>query len=309
VDPLLDLIRLLRPRATLFGGGLDASGQWAVSFRKRDDILFCWVERGECQLIRLGCAPVVIQQGDFALIHTSTPFTLTSDASIEPVDSETAVATTNNVWLKLGSGVDQPVTLHAGKFLVDRANEDLLAGLLPPLVHIEAGDVSLSRVRSLLTMNEMEARQPGPASEFVIERLVELILVEILRTSRSRVGEELTGLLAGLANPVTARALAAMHRDVAHAWSVDELARLCAVSRSTFAVKFRSVVGTSPIGYLLNWRMALAKDELSRGTRSVGEIAYAIGFQSPSAFTTAFTRAVGCSPKRFARERRSGVGP
>jgi hypothetical protein len=155
---------------------------------------------------------VFIQQGDFALLYTSTPFTLASDASVEPVDSEMAVAATKNVWLKLGSGTDRPVTLHAGKFLVEQANEDLLAGLLPPLVHIESGDASLSRVRSLLTMNERETRQPGPASEFVIERLVELILVEILRTNRLRVGEELTGLVAGLVNPVTARALVASGR-------------------------------------------------------------------------------------------------
>jgi AraC-like DNA-binding protein len=249
---------------------------------------------------------VFIQQGDFALLYTATPFTLASDASVEPVDSEMAVAATKNVWLKLGSGTDRPVTLHAGKFLVEKANEDLLAGLLPPLVHIESGDASLSRVRSLLTMNERETRQPGPASEFVIERLVELILVEILRTNRLRVGEELTGLVAGLVNPVTARALVAMHRDVAHGWTVDELAKLCAVSRSTFAIKFRSIVGTAPIEYLLRWRMALAKDDLSRGTRSVSEIAFAIGFQSSSAFTTAFTREVGCSPTRFARRGRSG---
>jgi hypothetical protein len=234
MDPLLDLIRLLRPRAALFGAGLDACGQWGVSFRKRDDILFCWLERGECLLLRPDCAPVFMQQGDFALIYTSTPFTLASDTATEPVDSEQAVAATKNVRLKLGSGADRPVTLHAGKFLVDQSNQDLLGGLFPPLVHLESGDASLSRVRSLLTMNEMEARQPGPASAFVIERLVELILVEILRINRVRVGEEFTGLLAGLKDPVTARALAAMHSAVAHGWTVDELARLCAVSRSTF---------------------------------------------------------------------------
>lgn len=299
MDPFLDLIRLLRPRAALFGGGLDACGQWGVSFKKRDDLLFCWVDQGECQLIRPGCAPAAMHQGDFALIYTSAPFTLASDTSVEPVDSDMAVAATKSVWLKLGSGTDRPVTLHAGKFLVDMANHDLLADLVPPLVHIESSDASLSRVRSLLTMNEMEARQPGPASQFVIERLIELILVEILRNNRLLAGEKYTGLLAGLANPVTARALVAMHRDVAHAWTVEELARLCAVSRSTFASKFQTIVGRGPIEYLLRWRMALAKEALSLGNKSVSEIAFAIGFQSSSAFTTAFTRAVGCSPTRF----------
>jgi AraC-like DNA-binding protein len=300
MDPLLDLIRLLRPRAALLGGGLDAFGEWAVSFRKRDDLLFCWIERGECQLLRPGYAPLPIGQGDFVLIQTVTPFTLASNTSIEPIDSETAVAANGNHRLTLGSGVDRPVTLHAGKFAFDSANEDLLTGLLPSLVHLAACDTSLGRVRSLLTMIELEGREPGPASAFIIVRLVELILVEILRTKRSGVDEAATGMLAGLNDPVTARTLAAIHRDVTHDWSVGELAKLCGVSRSTFATRFRTIIGTTPIDYLLQWRMALAKDALCRGDRSSGDIAFAIGFKSSSAFSTAFTRVVGCSPKRYA---------
>ena len=109
-----------------------------------------------------------------------------------------------------------------------------------------------------------------------------------------------TGLLGGLADPVTARALSAMQKDVADSWTVSSLGRLCGVSRSTFAARFRQIMGTGPIEYLLHWRMALAKDELRRGSKSIGEIALAIGFQSSSAFSTAFSRAVGSSPKGFA---------
>lgn len=301
MDILLDLIRVLRPRATLFGGGFDAAGSWGLSFRKRDDLLFCWVERGECQLMRPHYPPLLIQQGDFVLIRTSSPFTLTSDGSATPVDSETAVSTGGRIRLKLGSGEDRPVTLHAGKFIVETAHEDLLAGLLPQLVHIAARDASLGRIRSLLAMNEMEAREPGPASEFVIVRLVELILVEILRTDHLRKSQENQGVLAGLADKVTERAIAAMHRDAARGWTVGELAKLCGVSRSSFATRFSKIVGIGPIEYLLHWRMALAKDELQYGTKSIGEIAFAVGFGSSSAFSSAFTREVGCPPTYFGR--------
>ena len=298
MDPFLDLIRLLRPRATLWGG-LDAFGQWGVSFRQRYDLLFCWVERGECQLTRPRHVPVRLQPEDFVLIRTSTPFTLTSDPSVEPIDSETAVAAAKDTRLRLGEGGDRRVTLHAGRFVFDTADEDLLSGLLPSLVHITAGDTSSARIRALSAMNEIESRTPGLASEFIIVRLVELILVEILRTKAGRLNAEHTGLLAGLADPVVARALSAVHKDAAHAWTVSTLAKLCGASRSTFAARFRKVMGTGPIEYLQQWRMALAKDELRRGTRSIGEIAVAVGFHSASAFSTAFTRAVGCSPKRF----------
>ena len=297
MDPFLDLIYLLRPQATLWGR-TDAVGRWGVSFRKRDDLLFCWVERGECQLIRPLSPPIDLQPDDFVLVRTSTSFSLTSDPLIEPVDSETIVSATRG--LTLGDGVDAPVTLHGGRFVFATANEDLLAGLLPPLVHIRADDTPSWRVRSLLKMNQAESLAPGAGSSFIIVRLMELILVEILRNEALKLDQEHTGMLAGLADPVTACALIAMHRNVAHDWTVADLARLCGLSRSSFAARFSKVVGTGPIEYLMRWRMALAKDELNRGERSSGQIALAIGFKSSSAFSTAFTRAVGCAPKLFA---------
>lgn len=240
-----------------------------------------------------------VQTGDFVLIRTSTPFTLASDPSVEPMDSEKAVAATKRHKLILGAGMESPITIQAGKFIFDTANEDLLMGLLPSLVHIGGDDASSARVRGLLAMNAAESRSPGPGSEFIIVRLIELLLVEILRSNRMQLDKEPTGLLAGLADPVAARALSAMHNDVAYPWTVAELAKLCAVSRSTFASRFRAVVGIGPIEYLQHWRMALAKDALRLGRQSIGQIASAVGFQSQSAFSTAFTRAVGCSPKRF----------
>lgn len=302
MDPLLDLMRVLRPKAALFGAGLDASGHWGLAFRPRHDLLFCWIEYGACLLLRPGCEPLALQQGDFVLIYTSTPFTLASDGAATPLDSEAAVSASQRVRLQLGSGTARPVRLHAGKFLLEKANQNLLAGLFPPVIHLAATDQSLGRVRALLTLNEQEASQPGPASEFVIVRLVELVLLEILRTRPLAQGRGTSGLLAGLADPVAAKALAALHAEVAHNWTVAALARHCGVSRASFAARFRKVVGLAPIEYLLQWRIALAKDALASGKTSVGEIAFMVGFQSASAFTTAFTRAVGCSPTRFARQ-------
>ena len=301
MDPFLDLIQLLRPQATLWGR-TDAVGRWGVSFRQRDDLLFCWVERGECQLVRQSAPPVCLRPNDFVLVRTSTSFSLTSDPTLEPLDSETIVSATRG--LTLGEGVDDPVTLHGGRFVFDSVNESLLTALLPPLVHIRADDTPSWRVRSLLRMNQAESLTPGVGSNFIIVRLMELILVEILRNEALQMDPEHTGLLAGLADPLTACALAAMHRDVGHDWTVAGLARLCGLSRSSFAARFSKVMGMGPIEYLLQWRMALAKDELQRGKRSSGQIALAVGFKSSSAFSTAFTRAVGCAPKHFATRDR-----
>jgi AraC-like DNA-binding protein len=122
----------------------------------------------------------------------------------------------------------------------------------------------------------------------------------LTRRETPQADDRSTGLIAGLLDPAIASALLAMHGEIAREWSVAELARLCGVSRSGFATRFKDVLGVGPIEYLMHWRMAVAKDELRRGTRSISEIALAVGFQSPSAFSTSFTRTVGCSPKRFA---------
>lgn len=305
MDPFLDLIGLLRPRAALLGRGLDATGDWGLSFPKRDDLLFFWIGHGGCLLVRPGFEPLSLSTGDFVLLRTTLPFTLTSNIGTEPVDSVAAVAAKQGARLTLGAGSDRPVSLHMGKFLFAAANEDLVTGLLPVMVHIPPGAATRERVQSLLSLLDVECRAPGPASDFVIVRLIELTLVEILRMPASDQADPHAdgtnrGLLRGLRDPVIEKALKAMHADVAGDWTVESLARLCGQSRSAFATRFRSVVGTGPIAYLLRWRMALAKDALKTGTARMEDIAFSIGFKSSSAFSTAFTRAVGCSPRRYA---------
>jgi AraC-type DNA-binding domain-containing proteins len=268
--------------------------------------LFFWIEDGTCQLIRSGCDPLSLEKGDFVLLRTTLSFTLTSSQEVEPLDSVIAVAAKHEGRLKLGSGQERPISLHMGKFLFSTANQDLLTGLLPSIVQIPSRSPKLDRLHNLLTLMESEGRDPGPGSEFIIVRLVELALVEILRMSAASnlpsqtVDPVNSGLLAGLRDPVAGKAIRAMHADVAQEWSVDALARLCSVSRSAFATRFRAVVGIGPIAYLLRWRMALAKEALKSGTARVEEIAFSVGYKSASAFSTAFTRAVGCSPSRFA---------
>lgn len=304
MDPFLEIVRLLRPRAALLGRGVDAVGDWGLSFPPLGDLLFFWIEDGTCQLIRAGCDPIWLGKGDFVLLRTTLSFTLTSNSQVQPLDSIKAVAAKQEDRLKLGFGHERPISLHMGKFLFSTANEDLLRGLLPPIVHIPSRSPKLHRLHNLLTLMESEGRDPGPASEFIIVRLVELALVEILRMPSLGLSGQTEstdrGLLAGLRDPVTSKAIRAMHENVGHEWTVESLARLCGVSRSAFATRFRVVVGIGPIAYLLRWRMALAKEALKSSAARIEEIAFSIGYKSASAFSTAFTHAVGCSPSRYA---------
>ena len=298
MDPFLDLIRLLRPQTTLWAG-VEASGRWALAFRRHNDLLFCWVKRGACELTRPGFEPLILRVNDFVLVRTSTPFSLVSDAGVRATDSEAVIARAGSV-ATLGDGTGPSTALRGGRFVFDAANEQLLTGLLPQIVYVSATTPASEQLRALLAMNEAESSTPGPGSDFVIGRLMELILVEILRSRSFGQDQAQPGLLSGLADAITARALVAMHSNVAQRWTTAKLARLCGTSRSALGARFTRVVGLGPIEYLQQWRIALAKEELRRGTRNIGEIALHVGFQSGSAFSTAFTRTVGCSPSQFA---------
>ena len=303
IDPFLDLIRLLQPQATLWGA-IRAGGRWGVGFRERHDLLFFRVDRGRCLLLRSSKEPIRLESGDFVLIRTVAPFVLASDPQAEPVDSETLVATTRSTTMRVGLGKTKPATIRGGRFLFDTANEDLLIHLLPPLVHVALRTFNSARILALLSMNETESNAPSPGSDFVVARLMELLFVELLRGEALTAEPTQTGMLHGLADPVTARALATLHSDTAKQWTTSKLARLCGCSRSAFNLRFTTIVGVAPMRYLQRWRMAVAKDELRRGERSIAEIAFLIGFHSGSAFTRAFTRSVGCSPTYFVTKHR-----
>jgi len=133
----------------------------------------------------------------------------------------------------------------------------------------------------------------------VLTRLVEVLLIEALRSTP---GEDTpAGLLRGLADARLAPALRAMHGHVARPWTVPQLAKAAALSRSGFFERFTRTVGVTPMEYLLGWRMAVARDLLRRRDFGIAEVAERVGYGSASTFSTAFSRHVGQPPSRYAR--------
>src|ERR1700734_2779175 len=96
-----------------------------------------------------------------------------------------------------------------------------------------------------------------------------------------------------------------MHDNPAHCWTLQKLAERAGMSRSTFALKFKQTVGESPMEYLTRWRMLLAGDKLVNSSDPVSVISVAVGYESESAFSTAFRRVMGCSPRQYSRKRNS----
>ncbi len=298
-DPLAQVVGLLQPSAS-FSKLVTASGAWAV--RRSDDgrPFYCAVLEGSCRLRVAGQEPITLERGDFVLVPAAYDFAATS---LEPPPEGVAVQR-----VEISPGVfhigshDAPpnVRMLVGHcaFVADDAK--LLVSLLPQLVHVRGQ----GRLTTLVEQVNGETRADRPGRDVVLARLLEVLLIEALRCTTGPAAPP--GLLRGLADDHLAVALRRMHDRPTHGWTVLELAREAALSRSTFFERFRREVGVAPKEYLLGWRMALAKDLLRRGKGGVAQVAERVGYSSASTFSVAFARHVGIPPIRYAREQRAG---
>ena len=146
-----------------------------------------------------------------------------------------------------------------------------------------------------------EARSARPGSVTMLGRLTELMFVEILRQYMQQLPEGQTGWLAGLNDPQVGKALRLMHEEPVKPWTVEELARCAAVSRSSLAQRFTDLIGSSPMHYLAAWRIQLARQMLRDGTQSIPDVAARVGYESEAAFNRAFKRVVGVPPAAWRR--------
>lgn len=296
-DPLAAIISLLRPR-TVLSKIVSGAGDWSVRYERYQDPGFCIVLEGSCFLDADEFGVFELREGDFVLLPQTPGFTLASDLGIEP----TLVSPTHPRELRHGAQ-SGPVGMRmlGGWFHFDPANAQMLVKLLPPVVHIRRDEAGAARLRRLVALTGDEADADRPGRDLILERLVEVLLVEALRFRHASAARQEQGLLAGLSDPALARALRAIHADMARSWTVAELARTAHMSRAVFAERFARKVGIPPMQYLLEWRMAMAKALLRRERPPLARVAERIGYQSASAFSTAFTRLTGCSPSEFAR--------
>lgn len=295
-DPLAQVVGLLQPSAS-FSKLVVASGAWAV--RRLDDgqPFYCAVLDGACRLSVAGQAPITLKAGDFVLLPAAYDF---AASSLEPPPEgvELQQAEISPGVFRLGDPDDAPtIRMLVGHcaFVADEAR--LMVSLLPQLVHVRGE----GRLTTLVEQVNEETRADRPGRELVLARLLEVLLIEALRSTTGPAAPP--GLLRGLADDHLTVALRAMHDRPTHAWTVVQLAREAALSRSTFFERFRREVGVAPMEYLLGWRMALAKDLLRRDKVGMSKVAERVGYSSASTFSVAFARHVGMPPIRYVREQ------
>jgi AraC-like DNA-binding protein len=303
MDPLTQLITLLRPRALLWKHR-DVIDQRAMRYPANDGAVFFVVARGQCQFQIAGRAPRLLHAGDFLLMIAPPVWTLGSSETAPAADDAAGRAKHRLPTIAAEQAPPKPgvTRLLGGHFVFDSDNSAILRQLLPSIVML-SGDATAARLRRVLGLIEDEALADRPGRTLILERLLEIMLVEAIRHDGGCVTEGSRGLLAALGDPAIAAALRALHADIRKTWTVAKLAACAGMSRSVFAERFDEIVGLSPIDYLRQWRMMLAKEALRAGREPLVEIAEACGYQSVSAFSAAFSRTVGCPPSHYAASR------
>ena len=300
MDPFSQIIALLKPQA-VFWRVIEAHDDWTIGFNPSSVVVFGQLIEGHCRVDRSDGLNFEARAGDFMLMPLPPPWSASGGRGAPPIDFK---AVLDDPDVLRAPGVPRTVTrIMAGNFECETGHEDLIARLIPPVVHVRGHEVSAGRLGELLRLVGDEALTERPGRALILGRLLETLLVEALRSGAAPLAEDGQGLMKGLAEPRIGRALTLLHQDASKPWTVATLARAVGMSRSALAELFTRTVGLPPMDYLARWRMTLARNALASSGLPMADIAEMAGYQSVSAFSTAFRRVNGVSPTVYVRER------
>lgn len=310
-DPLAESLHMLRLTGTLYCRG-ELTAPWGIAIPRLEGVMtFLVVTSGACWLELEGTKPRLMSQGSLALIAHGTPHVLSSapglagdvlfDIPVEKVSERYEIT-------RHGGGGDMTRTMYGVMRIDDVAAQHLL-GLLPQIIHIDAWDDQTGGwLQSTLRFIASEAASLKPGGETVITRLSDVVVIQAIRSWLETSPATKTGWLAALRNPQIGKTLALMHRRPGHDWSVDSLAAQVGMSRSAFAARFSQLVGQTPLKYLTDWRMRVARNRLIDTTDALAAISSDLGYQSEAAFCRAFKRSFGQPPGSIRRTETGKAG-
>ena len=296
MDPLSEVFSLINirgARCTRF----EASGRWSYCFPAKPAVKFgavltgdCWIDFGEGQRHQLAA-------GDCFLLANAPSYVLAND---DHILSEDGLAAFDWAQSDVARHEGNDTVLIAGTFSFEESDADLLLDSLPTFLLIPSRNASATVVRSTLAILDIEIKGTQIGAAVLTDRLVDILLVQVLRAALIQDDGDNLGWISALADPRIGRAIGLMHGDAAYPWSLETLAASVAMSRSAFSKRFKSLVGLAPLDYLLRWRMRLARNALRRGS-TVATVASEVGYSSESAFGHAFKRIYGIAPRRYWR--------
>jgi AraC-like DNA-binding protein len=302
MDPLSDVLSSLTPHNRLYAS-FDTAGAWSLFFPPYHGIKFAAVLQGECWGRVDGMAqPVHLQEGDCFLLNRGSGITLSTDPSLPPQDSSAVLEAIEREGVAIHNGGGEVLLIGVFFSFPNDHAARLLDGL-PRFVSSPRASPQADILRWSLEQLKGELHAPLPGGMLVSNHLLHLMLVQMLRLHLTNSSSDFpAGWFAALSDRQISAAISAMHNEPGRHWSLDDLARIAGLSRTIFAQRFKEIVGETAMGYLMRWRMLMAMNRLRGTSESVASIAYALGYESESAFCTAFKRTASCSPIQYRRQ-------
>ena len=306
MDPLSDVLALLKPRSQ-YHVGFDAAGDWCFDFPSHEGIKFTAVMRGTCWGRVEGLdQPMRFEEGDCFLLNSGRRFMLASDPALPPQDPTFLLETGVRDGVAVHNGGGE-VFLISARFEFPGSHAAVLFDALPPIIDVPKATGQAGILRWSLDQLAGELRDPQPGGTLISTHLAHLMLVQAMRMFLRTSGELPQGWFLALTDPQISPAIGAMHAEPARRWSLEELARVAGVSRTVFAQRFKALVGGTAMDYLARWRMLVAAERLRSGGESVATIAYSLGYESESSFSTAFKRIMARSPSQYRRQPSASI--
>ena len=294
------------PPAAQIASGVMPGAQHAIEYHV--------VTRGSCWISLVGdvgSEPVRLQQGDIAVIPHGDPHAVSSEPGMraEPnLEIHRRPKDDNALPFMLRTGGEGPSDTHliCGFFSCDVRPFNPLLDSLPRLMRVgpNVSNGSNGLLDQFIRFATAEMGNKRAGSQSILNRLSELMFVEVVRLHMGQLANNNTGWLAGLRDSMVGRALTLLHGRPTHAWTLEELASEAGASRSVLADRFTHLVGYPPIQYLTQWRMQMAARRLTDPGVSIASVAYEVGYESEAAFSRAFKKLVGRSPGQW---RKSSV--
>jgi AraC-like DNA-binding protein len=327
-DTLSDLLRAVRLRGAVFYQ-IEGIPPWAASTPHAQEIIpaimpgadhmieFHGLVKGLCWAAIIGGKPLRMEAGDVVLFPQGDPHVLSSAPGMRPpslhdkdfflgqLEAPRPFALDVTQGIRSEGGNDRS-TVICGYLGLDARPFNPLLAALPRVLLISGGALGAdSWVMTLMraVVNESSGKQPG--GEAVLERMSEMLFVEVLRRYIDTLPEEHTGWLAGMRDPTVGRALSLMHEKPSEAWTMEDLSEQAGLSRSSFHERFAHFIGQPPMQYLTQWRMQVASGLLRDSNAKLIDVALSVGYESEAAFSRAFKRVAGASPGAWRKDRRA----
>lgn len=278
-------------------GILVAGGSWALQFPPPSKIKFVAVLKGNCWLTIEDEIPLHVNTSDVFVLPAERAFGMAGDMNASRTDGLEVFSGATDKIGRVGNGDDFfAVGAHIA---LDPERGRLLSEVLPPLIHLGNGSPEASAMRWLLEQLVKEVADDRLGALLASKQLAQLLCVQIIRSCLNTTRPETVGWLRALNDERIAPALRLLHQQPERPWRVEELAKEVGMSRTSFALRFKSIVGVAPLTYLMNLRMQFAEQALREGSISVSELGLSLGYATESAFSNAFKRTRGMAPARY----------